>query len=75
MKQIHQKVVKFNRGLLMEQFKIGHWQKAIFLFKAFGEIRSAGKAGIESYLCNIVVLFSHQLLCFMQPEIFYKRIW
>ena len=70
MKQIHQKVVKFNRGLLMEQFKIGHWQKSIFLFKAFGEIRSAGKARIEGYLCNVIVMFSHQILRLVQPEIF-----
>ena len=57
------------RSSSMEQFEIGHGQEPIFLFKTFGEIRSTGKARIESYLGDVIMPFPHQVLCFMQPEI------
>ena len=54
----------------MQQLKIGHWQQAKFLFKTFGKIRSAGEAGIEGYLGNIIRLFFHKAFCFFEPEFF-----
>ena len=28
---------------LMQQIKVGHWEKAIFLFKTFGKVGRAGE--------------------------------
>ena len=36
--------------MLLQQFDITHGKKSVFLFETLGEIRWAGKAGIESNL-------------------------
>ena len=52
----------------MHPVEIGHGQQAVFLFKALGEIRRTGEAGIEGDLRNGTALLLHKFLGFFEPE-------
>ena len=44
---------------LMQKVEISDRKQSVFLFKAFGEVGSAGKPGIKCYLSYTVALFFH----------------
>jgi hypothetical protein len=43
----------------MQKIEISHGKQSVFLFKAFGEVGSAGKPGIKCYLSYTIALFFH----------------